>query len=103
MTAVKHLILQQVSNLLASGDATAAAETLTSLYPFVRPDNVTRRYGDAAALRVFLRDGFLDRYSGEPLVFPGAPLDTHPHVREVPRIRAWHRATMTVRALASGA
>lgn len=72
VTTAKPQILKEVSDLLTAGDTTAAAEALTSRYPFVRPDSVTRRYGDVAALRVFIRDGFLDRYSGEPLVFPGA-------------------------------
>jgi hypothetical protein len=50
---------------------TAAREILRIEYPFVAISPVSRRYTEAESLRVFRRDGFIDRYSGQRLVFPG--------------------------------
>jgi hypothetical protein len=36
------------------------------------PRDSKRQYGPLAVTRVFVRDGFIDRYSGERLVFPPA-------------------------------
>jgi serine/threonine protein kinase len=39
-------------------------------YPFA-PEAVTKRqYGPVESTRVFVRDGFIDRYTGERLIFP---------------------------------
>ena len=54
-----------------SDDATAAAVAiLKEHYPFVPEEITKRRYGPVEATQVFIRDGFIDRYSGERLVFP---------------------------------
>ncbi len=59
-----------VCGALADGALDRAASTLKRDYPFA-PEPVTpRRYGPAEATRVFVRDGFIDRYTGERLVFP---------------------------------
>jgi hypothetical protein len=50
---------------------TTARETLRAEYPFIAISPAGRRYTAAESLRVFRRDGFLDRYSGQRLVFPG--------------------------------
>lgn len=71
MADTKHQIIKDLCDLLASGQGSEAAQAVTSRYAFAPPDTVARKYGDAAALRIFIRDGFLDRYSGTPLVFPG--------------------------------
>ena len=63
-----------VCSLLDEGRSSEAAATLQEEYPFVRIQTVERKYADADALRVFVRDGFVDRYSGRRLVFPGALL-----------------------------
>lgn len=40
-------------------------------YPFIpAPPPITRMYTEVQALRVFMRDGFVDRYSGDLLIFP---------------------------------
>jgi len=48
-----------------------AAEVARRKYPFVPlPPVGTRKYNEEQSVRVFKRDGFIDRYSGERLVFP---------------------------------
>jgi 5-methylcytosine-specific restriction endonuclease McrA len=68
----KAEVLRTVSNRIAAGDHLGAASLLRHEYPFVFESAVERKYGEEEALRVFIRDGFRDRYSGERLVFPGA-------------------------------
>src|SRR5579862_3680063 len=40
-------------------------------YPFTPLQTVGRKYREVEAVRVFVGDGFIDRYSGSRLVFPG--------------------------------
>jgi hypothetical protein len=49
----------------------AARETLRAEYPFVAITPEGRRYTEVQSLDVFRRDGFIDRYSGRRLMFPG--------------------------------
>ncbi len=63
--------VRRACDALARHDRKSAASLLVVQIPF-RPIRPSRRSTNPdAALRVFLRDGFLDRYSGEQLVFPG--------------------------------
>jgi len=64
-------VIASVCALVARGDSTAAARTLTLDLPHSPHVPVRRKYTAAESLRVFRRDGFIDRYSGERLVFPG--------------------------------
>lgn len=59
-----------VCEAVERGDLDEAAARLRFEYPFARRPVSQRRYSDVQALRVFMRDGFVDRYSGERLVFP---------------------------------
>ncbi len=63
--------IKSVCDLLLGGHHGTAKETLQSGYPFtfVKPDK--RTYTPKESMAVFLRDGFIDRYSGTHLVFPG--------------------------------
>lgn len=63
--------LKQVSLMICNGEYTAAETLLTEALPFEAPENAGRSYSTATKLSVFLRDGFIDRYSGEKLVNPG--------------------------------
>jgi 5-methylcytosine-specific restriction endonuclease McrA len=45
--------------------------TIRAHYPFEPIVAVERKYGATEATRIFRRDGFVDRYSGDRLVFPG--------------------------------
>jgi hypothetical protein len=66
-TAVIGRVLQALRN----GDIPAARDTLRTEYPFVAVAPAGRRYTELQSLRVFRRDGFIDRYSGQRLLFPG--------------------------------
>lgn len=62
--------LASVCAALTAGDHAVASQTLAEQYPFA-PDPVTlRRYGPVESTRVFIRDGFIDRYAGTRLVYP---------------------------------
>lgn len=64
-------VLRQACELMSAGNLSAASETLaTTLVP--AQASVRRKSWSAGRLvKVFSRDGFTDRYTGEPLVFPG--------------------------------
>jgi len=66
-------VLLEICHALDRQDLTAAAavarEHLPPSLPKVRVDRKTR---NADAVRIFLRDGFIDRYSGRRLIYPGA-------------------------------
>jgi hypothetical protein len=55
---------------LRTGGA-SVRDVICAEYPFVAAATSGRRYTAPQALRVFLRDSFIDRYSGRRLVFPG--------------------------------
>jgi HNH endonuclease len=67
----KAEIITAVCVKLTDGKSLDAAAILRDKYPFVPITNVGRSYSKIEALRVFYRDGFVDRYSGLRLVFPG--------------------------------
>jgi hypothetical protein len=69
--SAKADVIAAVCQALDRGEASDAAEILKQ-YPFAGQAAVARRYSLATCMRVFMRDGFIDRYSGERLVFPGA-------------------------------
>jgi len=59
-------------NALRTRGLRDAETVLRRDYPFVSGSVSKRQYGPIAMTRVFVRDGFIDRYSGERLVFPPA-------------------------------
>lgn len=63
--------LSRVCVLLTENHVDEAAATIERDYPFDPALAKTRGNSEARATRVFKRDGFIDRYSGERLVFPG--------------------------------
>jgi hypothetical protein len=67
----RSAILAVCCRALATGDSPAAAATLRQEYPFEPVAAVERKYGEIEATRLFCRDGFIDRYAGTRLVFPG--------------------------------
>jgi hypothetical protein len=64
-------ILSGVCALLAKGATGEAAATIARSYPFAKVPPSTRTYSESVATKVFVRDGFIDRYTGERLIFPG--------------------------------
>jgi hypothetical protein len=62
----------EVCELLTLGRLRDAGDVVQRAYPFVPVHAVERKYGEVEATRIFVRDGFVDRYSEKKLVFPGA-------------------------------
>ncbi|WP_307718294.1 HNH endonuclease [Rhodococcus zopfii] len=67
----KAEVLARVADAIGDG-LEAGGEILRAEYPFAPPVKNSRNYTERQCLRVFYRDGFLDRYSGTRLVHPGA-------------------------------
>jgi hypothetical protein len=67
-------ILADVCGALASSDVEAASKTLRDRYPFEPLASKRSSSGQLRSMKLFRRDGFVDRYSGQRLVFPGAML-----------------------------
>ena len=68
----KSDILARVCEALERGNPSDASAVLLNEYPFIPLENVGRRYSALQCTRVFVRDRFIDRYTGSRLVFPGA-------------------------------
>ena len=54
----------------ALSDNGDAVRILNNNYPFAPAPITRRKYGPVQSTRVFVRDGFIDRYSGHRLIFP---------------------------------
>lgn len=65
-------VLSKVCTALTVGDTCSARKTLRSGYPFKPVETITRRYSELESMKLFLRDGFIDRYTGTRLINPGA-------------------------------
>ena len=57
---------------LSRGDDQSASERISAGYAFEARVTAKRTWTPARALSIFRRDGFVDRYSGKRLVYPGA-------------------------------
>lgn len=67
----KACIIARVCGALSDGSHEQATTIASTDYPFVPLAKAERRYTEIEMMGVFLRDGFIDRYSGQRLVFPG--------------------------------
>lgn len=66
----KAEIISKVCCALSSGDTKQSASIITEEYPH-KPSNTTVRFYSAfEATKIFMRDCFIDRYSGARLIFP---------------------------------
>ena len=65
------MILSAAVDLLLSGDLRDAQALIVEHDPFVPAKVRGRKYSETEKMQVFLRDGFIDRYSGKQLVNPG--------------------------------
>jgi 5-methylcytosine-specific restriction endonuclease McrA len=65
-------ILAAVCDLLAQGRIDDAKTLLLAEYPRASASTSRRPWSLKRLVRVFVRDGFTDRYFGDRLVFPGA-------------------------------
>ena len=63
-------VLKLVCEALLMGSSREAAQILENEYPFAPQPPGAHKYGPRDATRIFIRDGFIDRYSGQRLVFP---------------------------------
>jgi hypothetical protein len=63
-------VLAQVCDLLTKRDHEGARAVIAANYPHVPLENQGRRYTPREMTAVFVRDGFIDRYTGVRLIFP---------------------------------
>lgn len=63
-------IIKSICEALSSGDTVSASAIAGRQYPFLSLPSVNRNFTETQALRVFVRDGFIDRYTGNRLLFP---------------------------------
>jgi len=66
----KSLAIAEVCAALKGGLRDQAISVLKRDYPLTPAPVTKRRYGPIESTRVFVRDGFTDRYTGERLIFP---------------------------------
>ena len=71
MDESKADVLRAVCDALDVGDSASAREKLSEKYPFKPVETIARRYSVSDSMKQFLRDGFIDRYTGNRLVNPG--------------------------------
>ena len=67
----KAQVISDVCTELTASNLENAAAILKNEYPFVPRKSIGRSYSTLQTLKIFIRDGFLDRYSGLRMVFPG--------------------------------
>lgn len=65
----KSDVIASVCSALSDGSKDNAVTILREHYPFAPQEITKRRYGAVESTRVFVRDGFIDRYSGKRLIF----------------------------------
>ena len=63
-------IISEVCDALTGNNHESASKIARDVYPFIPIQITNRRYTEHQSVSLFIRDGFLDRYSGEPLIFP---------------------------------
>tara|TARA_R110000868_G_scaffold383578_8_gene650698 strand:+ start:10905 stop:11480 length:576 start_codon:yes stop_codon:yes gene_type:complete len=66
----KYKLIRDICGLLSKGDA-ISAKLEAEKYPFNVESPTPRKFSAYDSMRLFLRDGFVDRYTGSKLVFPG--------------------------------
>jgi len=67
----KGLILKNICDLILDNRRDEASVLARSEYPFTPNLSIGRKYTLLQSTLIFLRDGFVDRYDGRRLVFPG--------------------------------
>lgn len=72
MNPDKIEVIRLACEALEGGDFERASAIVPRQYPFTMQTAKSRRYSELEATRIFMRDGFCDRYSPSRLVFPGA-------------------------------
>ena len=68
----KAEIINKLCELLIDSKKEEGTNFVNENYPFIAIEKLhSRQYTKSEMMSVFLRDGFIDRYSGERLLFPG--------------------------------
>ena len=67
----KALLIQNLCGLLLDDKRQECIDFVNKNYPFINNLTQKRHYSKYQMCKVFLRDGFIDRYSGDKLLFPG--------------------------------
>jgi hypothetical protein len=63
-------VIKTICGALTGGNIADASDLARREFPFLAPSLVTRNFNETLSLRIFVRDGFIDRYSGKRLLFP---------------------------------
>lgn len=63
-------IIASACEALSSTGKEAAGSVISTEYPHQEVSNAGRKYNEFQSTEIFLRDGFIDRFSGEKLIFP---------------------------------
>lgn len=66
----KHRVIEEICKALQNGNQEIARGLLRTKYPFTSLIPASRRYSNYEKSKIFLRDGFIDRYSGKEMIFP---------------------------------
>ena len=64
-------VIVAACNEINKGSLDSAREIIIENYPFAPLNNAGRKYSEQQKTKIFIRDGFIDRYSGEKQIFPG--------------------------------
>ncbi|HUW05174.1 MAG TPA: hypothetical protein VMW01_02835 [Williamwhitmania sp.] len=67
----KTLLIKNICELLLDNKKQDCIDFANENYPFIENLPHKRQYSKYQMCSVFLNDGFIDRYSGEKLLFPG--------------------------------
>ncbi|GAB2777461.1 HNH endonuclease [Salinimicrobium soli] len=67
----KALLIKNICGLLLEDRKQDCIDMAMEKFPFVESSPQKSQYSRYQMCRVFLRDGFIDRYSGNKLLFPG--------------------------------
>jgi hypothetical protein len=67
----KALIIKNLCSFLLDDKKNECIDFATTHYPFANNPVSKRQYSKYEMCKVFLRDGFIDGYSGDKLLFPG--------------------------------
>lgn len=63
--------ITEVCSALTKKDFSKAKEIIREKYPHEKPLKARKSFTKKEQLEIFIRDGFIDRYSGDKLLFPG--------------------------------
>ncbi len=62
--------IKQACKFISDGQIDEAAQHIGDHFPFKPLEKSSRKYTYLQMTNIFIRDGFIDRYKGHPLVFP---------------------------------